>query len=67
MSWYLNLVCDTEDCKALQSFGFERENETFGEVIEAMKGVGWTFEDDRALCPACSGENSNDSKQEGVA
>jgi len=62
VTWYLNLVCDTEDCKTIQPFGFERENETFGEVIEAMKGIGWTFEGDRALCPMCSPEEIKDQK-----
>jgi len=67
MPYYLNIICDHEDADChpgkdgnpttvVQSVGFDDVNETFQDVIDSIRGEGWTIEGDspaffKFFCP----------------
>ena len=38
---YINFVCDGEGCKTIQPLNFDKENETFKDLVDAITNAGW--------------------------
>ena len=38
---FFNAVCDIAGCKSIQPIYFEKDSETFGEVVDFLKAHGW--------------------------
>lgn len=61
MSFNHNVICDAEECVnpdgRLLNWEFEKQTETFRNVIDALIEKGWHFREGRedlALCPPCA-------------
>lgn len=56
MSIYINIVCDHKDCKKMQPIEFDKFSETWGDMIDCVKSIGWILDIEKekvikATCP----------------
>ncbi len=64
MPLYVTLVCDEPDCNAAEGLAFDSQDETYGDLISAIREAGYQIEDEtapraetfsrgRVRCPKC--------------
>jgi hypothetical protein len=53
------VACDEDGCGRAQSAGFDRRDETYGDLLDALAEAGWEVgEDGRLRCPECAGRRA---------
>lgn len=55
---HITIHCSVRGCRNRQALGFEKESETYGELLEAIRGQGWVLQmmgtnPEEARCPPC--------------
>ena len=53
MSIYINCVCDNQCEKGFQPVDFDGLAETWSDMIECLRSVGWTIELEGAIVKSC--------------
>lgn len=59
MGLCFSVTCDRKGCKAGHSITFEREEETYGDLLQVLRDAGWTL-GEAVLCPDCGGDEERD-------
>ncbi len=69
MAMYINVVCDDAECAVSQPFWFDKESETFGELLNVVTSQGWGIhggpgqKDCMYLCSKHNGRNDGAQRE----
>jgi len=55
---FISIVCSAGACRNRQTLGFEQESETYGDLLAAIRSIGWVLQMiggrvEEARCPSC--------------
>jgi len=59
MGLHFSACCDGDGCGAGHSISFDSEDETYGDLLQALRDAGWTLGEE-VLCPDCGGDEEQD-------